>query len=177
MSAQTEQNDTSAGNADSTAAKASDAARKAFDQASGMARDAGAKARQAASDTASTVTSQVKELLDQQIGSGAAAAGQFANSIRTAADDLDPQSPMLAGFVRTFANRVDTYAEDMQHQTVEQLTKTAADFTRKQPALVFGLAALAGFLMFRTFKNAGPVESPSIQPGEDADAARQGHHG
>ena len=30
------------------------------------ARDAGAKARQAASDTASTVTSQVKELLDQQ---------------------------------------------------------------------------------------------------------------
>jgi hypothetical protein len=158
-------------------AKASDAARKAFDQASGMARDAGAKARQAASDTASTVTSQVKNLLDQQIGGGAAAAGQFANSIRTAADDLDPQSPMLAGFVRTFANRVDHYAEDLQHQTVEQLTKTAADFTRKQPALVFGLAALAGFLMFRTFKNTGPMDSPSIQPTENAGAARQDDHG
>lgn len=176
MSAQTER-DTSSSSEDSMGAKASDAARKAFDQASGMARDAGAKARQAASDTASTVTSQVKDLLDQQIGSGAAAAGQFANSIRTAADDLDPQSPMLAGFVRTFANRVDYYAEDLQHQTVEQLTKTAADFTRKQPALVFGLAALAGFLMFRTFKNTGPMDSPSIQPTENAGAARQDDHG
>jgi hypothetical protein len=176
MSAQTEGNDTSS-HEDSTAARASDAARKAFDQASGMARDAGAKARQAASDTASTVTSQVKELLDQQIGSGAAAAGQFANSIRTAADDLDTESPMLAGFVRTFANRVDYYAEDLQHQTVEQLTRAAADFTRKQPALVFGLAALAGFLMFRTVKNTGPVDSPSIQPDEDAGTKRQSHHG
>lgn len=177
MSAQTERNDTNSRDEDSTAARASDAARKAFDQASGMARDAGAKARQAASDTASTVTSQVKDLLDQQIGRGGAAAGQFANSIRTAADDLDAQSPMLAGFVRTFANRVDSYAEDLQDQTVEQLTRTASDFTRKQPALVFGLAALAGFLMFRTFKNAGPTDSPSIQPTEDADTARQGHHG
>jgi hypothetical protein len=122
------------------------------------------------------VTSQVKELLDQQIGSGAAAAGQFANSIRTAADDLDTESPMLAGFVRTFANRVDYYAEDMQHQTVEQLTRAAADFTRKQPALVFGLAALAGFVMFRTFKNTGAVDSPSIQPDEDAGTARQSRH-
>jgi len=159
------------GNREGTTTKASDAARKAFEQASGMAREAGARAKQAASDTASTVTSQVKELLNQQIGSGAAMAGQFASSIRGAANELDRDSPLLAGFVRTFANRVGHHAGEMQDQTVEQLTRTAADFTRKQPALVFGLAALAGFFMFRTFKNAGPVESPSIQPSDDAETA------
>src|SRR5262249_28519204 len=115
MSEQTER-------AESTAAKASDAARKAFDQASAMARDAGAKAKRAASDTAETVTSQVKDMLDQQIGSGAAMAGQFAGSMRTAANDLDQQSPLLAGFVRNFAGRVEHYAEDLQDQTVDQLT-------------------------------------------------------
>lgn len=177
MSDQTERAEPYARKDESTTAKASEAARKAFDQASGMARDAGAKAKQAASETAATVTSQVKELLDQQIGNGAAIAGQFASSIRTAANDLDQQSPLLAGFVRNFAGRVEHYAEDLQDQTVDQLTRTAADFTRRQPALVFGLAALAGFVMFRTFKNTGPIDSPSIQPVENAAGARQQHHG
>src|ERR1051325_7179136 len=112
------------GNREGTTTKASDAARKAFEQASGMAREAGARAKQAASDTASTVTSQVKELLNQQIGSGAAMAGQFASSIRGAANELDRDSPLLAGFVRTFANRVGQHAGEMQAQTVEQLTRT-----------------------------------------------------
>jgi hypothetical protein len=157
--------------------RVSEAARRTFEQASGMAQDAGAKAKQAASETAATMTSQVRDMLDQQIGSGAGMARHFAGSMRGAADDLDPQSPLVAGFVRTFADRVDYYAENLQHQTAEQLTRAAADFTRRQPALVFGLAALAGLFMFRTFKNTGTMNSPSIQPTEDADAAKQGHHG
>jgi hypothetical protein len=52
----------------------------------------------------------------------------------------------------------------MENQTVDQLTKSASDYTRRQPALVFGLAALAGFFAFRTFKNAQSVAAPPIQP-------------
>jgi hypothetical protein len=52
----------------------------------------------------------------------------------------------------------------MENQTVDQLTKSASDYTRRQPALVFGLAALAGFFAFRTFKNAQSVSAPPIQP-------------
>ena len=59
---------------------------------------------------------------------------------------------------------MDGYAEGLQDQTVEQLTQRASDFTRRQPALVLGLAAVAGFFMFRTWKSAQPVSSPSIQP-------------
>ncbi|AMN41580.1 hypothetical protein [Rhodoplanes sp. Z2-YC6860] len=174
MSDQTARTETNSSNKERTADRVSEAARRAFEQASGMAQDAGAKAKQAASETAATMTSQVKDMLDQQIGSGAGMARHFAGSMRGAADDLDRQSPLVAGFVRTFADRVDHYAGDLQHQTAEQLTRAAADFTRKQPALVFGLAAFTGFLMFRTFKNTGTVSSPSIQPAEDADAAKQG---
>jgi gas vesicle protein len=148
---------------DSTS-KMRDAAGGAFSKASGMAKDAGAEARKVASDTASTVTDQVKELLDRQIESGADMAGQFASSAKLAADDLSRQSPLLGGFVRSFAEKVDEYANDLQDQTVEQLARAASDFTRRQPALVFGLAALAGFFMFRTMKSAPSTAAPPIQP-------------
>jgi hypothetical protein len=154
------------------AQKMKDTADSAYAKASDIAREAGSKAKQAAADTASTMTEQVKDMLDRQIGTGADMASQFASSVRLAADDLDTQSPMLAGFVRNFASRIEGYAEDMQDQTIDHLARAAADFTRKQPALVFGLAAVAGFLMFRTMKSAQGTTSPPIQPvQEHADQA------
>ena len=104
-------------------------------------------------------------MLDRQIGNGASVAGHFASSAKLAADDLDRNSPLLAGMVRSLASKVEDYADEFQDQTVDHLTRTASDFTRKQPALVFGLAALAGFFIFRTMKSApGTTASPSIQP-------------
>jgi len=142
-----------------------DAAKDVFSQASELAKDAGAKARQAASDTASTVTDHVKSLLDRQFGSGVDMAGQFAHAARLAADDLSRQSPVLGGAVRAVADRVEGYARDWQDQTVDQVFRAASGFTRRQPALVFGAAALAGFVMFRAMKIAPSMApSPPIQP-------------
>ena len=157
---------------DSKAQSIKGAASDAFAKVSDVARDAGSKAKEAASETAFTVTEQVKELLDRQIGNGASVAGHFASSAKLAADDLDRNSPLLAGMVRSLAHKVEDYADEFEGQTVEHLTRTASDFTRKQPALVFGLAALAGFFIFRTMKSApGTTASPSIQPihSEEAD--------
>jgi hypothetical protein len=134
---------------------------------SDAAQQAAEKAKQAASDAASSVTHQVKELLDRQVGTGADMVGHFAHSAKRAADDLDQNAPQLAGLVRIFADRVDGYAEDLRDQSVDQLLRAATDLTRRQPALVFGMAALAGFFLFRTMKAAPPVSSPSIQPGRD----------
>lgn len=150
--------------------KIGDAASQALSQASSVARDAGTKARQAAADTASDVAAQVKDALDRQIGTGANMAGHFASSVRLAADDLASQSPLLSGAVRSFADKVETYADGMKDQTVEELVRTASDFTRRQPALVFGLAALAGFVIFRTVKSAPSVSAPPIQPTSHGEA-------
>jgi hypothetical protein len=152
------------GRASSMRAAASDA----FSEASEMAKDAGATAKRAASDTASTVADHVKELLDRQIGSGADMAGLFASSARHAADDLSKQSPVLGGLVRTVADRFECYARDLQDQTFDQLARAASDFTRRQPALVFGVAALAGFFVFRAMKSAPSVKSPPIQPDQQS---------
>jgi hypothetical protein len=147
-------------------------AEDAVSRASAVAGEAVDKARQAASETASTVTQQVKELLDRQVGSGADMVGHIASSAKLAAADLDREAPQLAGLLRAFADRVDGYAGDLRGQSVDQLARAASDFTRRQPALVFGLAALAGFLAFRTLKSAPAVPSPSIQPTYNGDHRR-----
>lgn len=146
--------------------KIRNAAGEAFSKASSAARDAGETAKRAAADVASGMSDQVMGILNDQLGVGAKSATRFAGSMRVAADDLKHENPMLAGLVGGFAHNVDHYAARLEDQTVQELAKGASDLTRRQPALMFGLAALVGFFAFRTFKNASPssVTSPSIQP-------------
>jgi hypothetical protein len=154
--------------------RASKAASDAFTSASSIASDAAGKAKEAASETAATVTGQVKTLLDNQVGSGADMVGHVAGAVKRAAQELDRNAPQLAGLVRTAADRMDTYADGLRDQSVDQIVRAASDFTRRQPAMVFGLAALAGFFALRTLKSApSSVASPPIQP----DHSSGGYHG
>lgn len=142
-----------------------DAASDVFASVSGTARDSGAKVKETVSETANAVTGHFKDMLDKQMGNHISAVGLLAGSVKRAAGEIEQKSPLAAGFVRSLAGKVEEFAETYEDETVEQLVRSASDFTRRQPALVFGLAAFAGFLMFRTIKNA-PVttHSPSIQP-------------
>ena len=151
---------------------ASGSAGETFDQISRAARDAGAKAKEAASEAATVLGDHLKEILDKQIGRNIGAAGVFAGSMKNAASDLDAHSPVAASIVRDLAARLEQFAEDFEGETVEQLARSASDFTRRQPAVVFGIAALAGFLAFRAF-TIGPADtsSPPIQPAEPGAAA------
>jgi hypothetical protein len=147
-------------------------------RASTYPKDAVEQVKAAASDAAATVTSQMKGLLDGQLGNGADVLGKLANSAQRAADDLDRDAPQIAGLVRTFANQMNGYAGDLRDQSLDDLMKTAGDFTRRQPAVVFGLAALAGFFALRVLKSGGPVRSPSLQPEQShGNGRRSGFHG
>ena len=113
-------------------------------------------AKRAASEAASTIGSHMKELLNTQLDSGANIIGQLGSSAQRAAEDLEESAPQLAGFVRDVADRMEGYAEELRDQTVDELFRSASNFTRRQPALVFGLAALAGFFALRTLKSTAP---------------------
>jgi hypothetical protein len=139
----------------------------AASRTSEIAQEALHLAKEAASGAASSVTYQVKDLLNRQVGAGADYVGHFAHSAKLAADDLDQHAPQIAGLVRGVAEQIETYSDDLREQSVDDLVRTASDFTRKQPALVFGLAALAGFFAYRVMKATPTVTSPSIQPTHD----------
>jgi hypothetical protein len=138
-----------------------------------MAQQATAMAKGAAADTASNLAYNVKELLDRQVDSGAELVAHFAHSVRSAADDLDNHVPQVAGLVRGISDRIENYSRDLRGQSVDQLMQTAADFTRRQPALVLGLAALAGFFAIRVI-SATPSASFDFARGWDGNSQRDG---
>jgi hypothetical protein len=148
-------------------ATATKAAKDAVSTASSVAGDAAEKVREAASETAATVTSHVKQLLDRQVEGGAQMLGSVARSANRAAEDLERDAPQIAGLARAFASRVDEYADQLRSQSFDEVVKNASDFTRRQPALVFGLATLAGFFALRILKSSPSVTAPSIQPNSD----------
>ena len=129
-------------------AKAEDAVSKLTD----VAQQAGSQAKQSATSMATDATRGAKRLLDDQIVAGADLAGHVAESVRSAADKLEQNAPQLAGLVRGGAEGVERFSREMREQSAQDLWRTASDFTRNQPAVVFGLASLAGFLLFRVLK-------------------------
>ena len=137
------------------------------EKAASLGRRAAEGAKETATEAASSVRGEVSRMLDRQVETGAAYLGHAAYSIRSAADDLSRNAPPLAGIADTVANKLDSYAETVQGKTAEELWDDAIDFTRRQPALVFGLASLAGFLAYRTIK--------STQPATDDKPAREFH--
>ena len=121
--------------------------------AAAMASEAVDLASRAASATVSTVSREAKQVLDKQVGRGASLLGNVGSSVKAAARELEGGAPQMAGLVRSFGERIDEYASELEGQTVDGVIRTAGDLARRQPALVFGLTALAGFLVIRTLKS------------------------
>ncbi len=143
---------------------------------SSFAQNAAGKVKQAASDTAGTLTAEVKELLNRQIGGGAVTLRHVGRSTKRQADDLELHSPFMSGLVRALGSQIETYADDLRHQSVDRLWESAADFTRRRPAVVFGLAALTGFFAFRLVKSSPSIRAPSIQPTDSYTSGQGGYY-
>jgi hypothetical protein len=166
-----DQNSEGANSADSAQHRARntdfrEAAKEAFHKVADKARDAGEQAKRATAGATSTVSEQVVRMLNEQVGSGVQSASLLANSMKRAGEDLSRDSPVLAGLISGLADTVSSYADRLEGQTVDELSESVSAFGRRQPALTIGLAAVAGFFVFRTFKNAASVASPPIQPHE-----------
>jgi hypothetical protein len=120
---------------------------------------------------------RAKGFLNMQVTAGADMVAHVVGSARIATENLEQEVPQLAGLVRSVADRAEEFSQDLRGQTVEDLIKTASDFTRKQPALVFGLASLAGFLAFRVLKSRPPEESAARGRGTERFERRAGQQG
>jgi ElaB/YqjD/DUF883 family membrane-anchored ribosome-binding protein len=127
-------------------------ARETVSKLGDTAQEFGTQAKQAATSLASEANENIKGVLNQKVGMGADMIGHVAESVRAAADNLKQNSPQLAGLVRGAADKIDEFASSTRDKTVEELFETASDFARRQPAVVFGAAAAAGFLLFRILK-------------------------
>jgi hypothetical protein len=93
-------------------------------------------------------------LLDNKMADGVDVISHVARTTRSAADELEDDIPQVAEAIRAVAESIEDYAEGLRDRSVEDLVGSAARFTRRQPGLVFGVAAFVGFLAFRALNTA-----------------------
>jgi ElaB/YqjD/DUF883 family membrane-anchored ribosome-binding protein len=130
------------------------------------AQQAGQQAKDTATSLASEANEKAKGVMNQQIAAGADWVGHVAEATKAAADSLTHDAPQLSGLVRDAADKVERFSHSLKDQSVEQLFQSASNFTRRQPAVVFGSAALFGFFIFRLLKTSTSTGDPTLGGGE-----------
>ena len=117
-----------------------------------VAQSAGVQAKATATSLASEANEKAKGMMNEQVAAGAAWVGHLAEATKAAAENLRPNAPQFSGLVRDAATKVENFSRNLQNQSIEDLYRSGSDFTRRQPALVFGSAALFGFFISRLLK-------------------------
>jgi ElaB/YqjD/DUF883 family membrane-anchored ribosome-binding protein len=154
--------------------KAGDAVSKLAD----VAQTAGHQAKATATSLASEANEKAKGVMNDQVAAGADWVGHVAEAAKAAADNLKQNAPQLSGMVRDAAAKVENFSKSMKDQTVEELYQSASDFTRRQPAVVFGSAALFGFFISRLLKTEsarGPGTGDGRKPAGDSYRSGSSH--
>jgi hypothetical protein len=129
--------------------------------------DLGGAAKQAADTLVSAATDKLKDIANQQVVAGADLVGHVGASVRVAGEHLHANAPNLARFAFSAAQTIKQSADQLRGQSIEGLARSTADFARERPEIVFGVAALGGFLLFRLL-NAGVAGAgrPSYRSGD-----------
>ena len=138
-----------AGQARSRKAQETAAADEAGGQVSEAAQAAARQARRAARSLVSEVGDQVRGLMDRQVELGADLGLEVADAVRAAAERLEDAVSPLAGVLHGAADRIDDWSDLVRESSAGDLLDEAQDFVRRRPAVVFGAAAAAGFLLYR----------------------------
>jgi hypothetical protein len=114
----------------------------------------GDAAKKAADTLVSATTEKLKDVANQQVAAGADFAGHVGASVRAAGKHLESNAPQIACLVFSAAQTIEQSADQLRGQSIDELARSTAEFARQRPEIVFSLAAVSGFLLFRLL-NAG----------------------
>src|SRR5579885_2010166 len=88
-----------------------------FEDLTDTARGAASELKDTLSESVTTATDHLKDLLDKQIGGHISAAGILASAVKHAAEDIEEKSPLAAQFVRKLSDKVEDFALTYEDET------------------------------------------------------------
>jgi ABC-type transporter Mla subunit MlaD len=118
-----------------------------------------------ASALTSNIASELTTTAETQKDRGADVMQGFAKAIRTAAGELDQQSPQVARTFRGAATSVESLSHSLRGQSIGELFGAASGFARKQPVAFFAGAVVAGFALSRFLKSHKAPADPNDASG------------
>lgn len=98
---------------------------------------------------------RAESLAEEGVAAGAERAGGFARAVHRAAEAIAPESPTLARAMHDAAGGLDGMARRLRDRGPGEMLRGAEDLARRQPLMVFGAAALAGFALARFARSSG----------------------
>ena len=137
----------------SQAAQAADLAASLAEDLKDAAKTAGRAVQEQAAEFAANVGQELTKATENQKMRGVDAIQCFASAIRSAARELERQSPQMARAGRDAASKVEGLSQNLSSHSVDELVSAASDLARSQPMLFVGGAVAAGFAMARFFKS------------------------
>jgi ElaB/YqjD/DUF883 family membrane-anchored ribosome-binding protein len=146
----------SGGKSSSIADQADDLVGKGKDAASGMtdkAQDAAQQLKRSAASLARDGSERLADVLSKQLSTGASLVEDATESLRSAASELDETLPPVAFLLRNAASRGDDIAELIRTRSLGELLEEGSDYARRNPLLIFGVAAGVGMLLSRFAKS------------------------
>ena len=146
-----------------TAGGLKDTATAALSTLKDQAGQAADEAKTTVSAVADEAKARLAQIVDDQKAVGADQVAGFARAAYTAAGDLRQSSPQLAKLVESAADRVDGIADEIRDSNLYEILESLSAFGRRQPAVLFGGAVLAGFLLAR-FVKSGSVSAAETSP-------------
>jgi hypothetical protein len=90
---------------------------------------------------------KAKLLLEEQKDVGAGRLDDFAQAIRGAGDQLAPEMPQTARYIKGAASSLREASASLRERKVEDLLGAIGDFACRQPAVFFGGAVIAGLAL------------------------------
>ena len=111
--------------------------------------DLGGAAKEAADTLVSATTEKLRDLANQQVAAGADLVRNVGGSVRVAGEHLERDAPQLARLVFNAAQTIEQSADQLRGQSIDDFAQNIAEFARERPEIVFGVAAVGGFLLFR----------------------------
>ena len=113
-------------------------------------------------EIAEPIKEKAEALAEDQKDAGSGHMKTLATAVHGAARELEGGMPKIASSVHSVAQQIEKTADDLRNRNVEDLFESFDRYAREQPALVFGGALMAGFVLSRFLKSSaapGSVQS------------------
>ncbi|WP_185856233.1 hypothetical protein [Vreelandella populi] len=115
-------------------------------------------------DVSEAAQHQAESLFNRQRDTAAEQTNKFTNAINKMADEFDSQEqPYFSQQARKLADTADRFSNKLRDKDLKSLCQEAQSYSRREPALFFGGAIAAGFLLTRFLRSSGQHSHSSSQ--------------
>jgi hypothetical protein len=110
-------------------------------------------AKDAVGELAEPLKEKALEVASEKKDAGADQLQLLARAMQGASEAVQGDVPYVAGYIKSLSGSLEKVSADIRERDLDELGQTMTDFAKRNPALVFGGAILAGLALSRFLKS------------------------